>query len=645
VQNAKVILANVEAVDRLLSDKTRQARLENRPFCYTKALEQSCAELPEPISVATYYRQRKKCALYEWSPEKIAAASHRRTYNQFGFDRATEHFMDTMLLRYLGRNRSTNVSSVYHEFAREFLKRTGRLWLDPALCGKAVPEDLTAELLNLHIPMEAILSNSQKRQLLKPIKLPSKATFHRYARWFTHLPEEGKAFIEDRYGKDKWEAERMVFDTFVTRAAFPLQYVFCDHYLLDIFTLDDETRSSPERLWLTALIDAYTRCPLGFALLSEDPSIMSIQTALRHAIFPKVSHTELGIEGDWPCFGIPVQLFLDNAWAHHSYSLESLSSQISRGGTFDSILLDFRVPYKARQGALVERFFGNVSRQIKEKLPSAILSSKPRDVGEAKERACLLYSDLYRFFHELFIKYLHTPHSGLGGMTPAQKWQEGIRARLPLVPPLTPAVERLFLRLSPSTRQVNQKGISAFGMHYWSPELGWAAKIGKDGSPIQYDYRYDPRDISRLSIFRGGEWLCDVYAKECRLPDGSIGPLSLVERELARRIAVEWGDSGANWLCYVESIGKTARLRETEKRERAKQGQGRKHEETSAVAEREHSDKAKSTTHKADVHDVHVADAHSANDSKSSNELEGDDACASDFTSLLTGFAGGGQDR
>ena len=59
-----------------------------------------------------------------------------------------------------------------------------------------------------------------------------------------------------RHGKDMWEREQMVFDTFVTRAAFPLHYVFADHWLLDVFVVDEATRSQPVRLWLTVLLYA-----------------------------------------------------------------------------------------------------------------------------------------------------------------------------------------------------------------------------------------------------------------------------------------------------------------------------------------------------------------------------------------------------
>ena len=93
------------------------------------------------------------------------------------------------------------------------------------------------------------------------------------------------------------------------------------------------------------------------ALLEENPCIESIQQALKHAIWEKTSHKVLGESQEWACYGIPLQLFLDNAWAHHSHSLENLARVISRGGTYNSIDLVFRPPYKGRHGAIIERLF------------------------------------------------------------------------------------------------------------------------------------------------------------------------------------------------------------------------------------------------------------------------------------------------
>ncbi len=272
------------------------------------------------------------------------------------------------------------------------------------------------------------------------------------------------------------------------------------------------------------------------ALLYEDPCIESLQQALKHAIWEKTSHLHLGLEQKWACYGIPLQLFLDNAWAHHSHSLENLARVISRNGIYNSIDLVFRPPYKGRYGAIIERLFKNFSGQVKELVTGAIQSCDPKAMRTAANNACLLYPDMNRLLHQLILKYQHTPHRELHGMTPHQKWSEGLQSSgFPLLPPLTPAMDRLFLRMHPQTRQVQSRGIPAFGLHYWSSELGGMERVDRTGRAVQYNFRYDPVDISRISLFRNGEWIGDGYARELQQADGTFRHISLAEWKTVKR--------------------------------------------------------------------------------------------------------------
>ena len=286
----------------------------------------------------------------------------------------------------------------------------------------------------------------------------------------------------------------------------------------------------------------------------------------RHPIWPKTSHTQLGIKGEWACYGIPQQLSLDNAWAHHSHSLENLARTISRGGQFNSIDLDFRPPYRGRYGALIERYFGNLSGQVKQLLPGAIQSSRPRDIRNAAREACLLYQDVYKVVHQLIVNYQHTPHHELDGMTPREKWAEGLQLGLPLVPPRTPEVERLFWRTSPELRLITPKGICAFGFHYWSPLLSDVPRIGVDGKPVRYAFHYEAADISRLAIFREGHWIGDAWAKELRLADGTYQPISLWKRAIAKDLARGEGRAAGDWLTYLDEIDDLRKQRVAEKK-------------------------------------------------------------------------------
>lgn len=197
----------------------------------------------------------------------------------------------------------------------------------------------------------------------------------------------------------------------------------------------------------------------------------------------------------------------------------------------------FRSPYKGRYGAIIERLFKNFSGQVKELVTGAIASNDPKDVRNAVKSACLLYPDMNRLLHQLILKYQHTPHRELHGMTPHQKWSEGIETSgFSLPPPFTPAMDRLFMRMYPQTRQVRSRGIPAFGLNCWSTELGGIERVDREGKAVQYNFRYAPIDISRISLFRNGEWVGDGYARELQQADGTYRQISLAEWKTVKRL-------------------------------------------------------------------------------------------------------------
>ena len=591
---ADKIIQTVETVEQLLAQAQRRAQLHGETFGRTQSLQQAVQQLETPIAWPTFYKYRRLYQQHDGDRTRLAAALRRATFNQSKASPAALHFLDTLILRYYARQRPIRPATLYR-LAQSVMKRTGYRWPDPDHCSGGMPQNLVEELLDPKLPMQSILDNEEKRPLLAAIDLPSRSWFYTYLRWFEHQPDQGQQVITERYGRDVWEHEHLVFDTYVARASFPLQYVFADHCLLDVFIVDEATRSQLDRLWLTVFIDAYSRSILGLALLYETPGIMAIQSALQHAIWPKTSHKAQGIQQEWVCFGIPQQLSLDNAWGHHSHSLENLARVISQNGRYPSIDLLFRPPYRGRYGALVERYFGNLGGRIKEHLLGALSSSQKQHVRNAAREACLLYQDIDWFIHQSVVAYQHTVHSELDGLTPHEKWVEGLQASMPLVPSLTPDMQRLFWRMSPDTRVITSKGVSAFGLHYWSPDLSRAERVGKDGRRIQFSFRYNPADISCLALFRDGNWVGDVYAKQLRQPDGSTRSISLAERQLAQKMAQNAGHSAQDWLRYIQDIDERNQTRRRERQ--AAQRQARPNGRSQSTARAETSDAENALSH------------------------------------------------
>jgi hypothetical protein len=348
VIKARLVTSVVEMTRRLVASDERRAKTRGEASSHQQAIRRALISVNKTTiqmqvkgtsqniklqaGLTTYYKYERLYETFHGDEAQIAASFRRATFRLPRMSAAQFHFIDLCLLLYYGNMRVTK-TRVY-KLAQDILdKRTQGYWVDPERCGATIPEDLVTELLDLKIPMQAILDNQEKAVLLTPTQMPSPAWFYAYAKYVEAQPDQGEAIITGRLGKGIWEQFHLVFDTFVHRAQIPLQYVFADHWLLDVFIVDEATRQKPTRLWLTLLIDVYSRSILGMALLYEDPCIESIQQALKHAIWEKRSHLDLGLEQEWSCYGIPLQLFLDNAWAHHSHSLENLARVISRNGS------------------------------------------------------------------------------------------------------------------------------------------------------------------------------------------------------------------------------------------------------------------------------------------------------------------------
>jgi hypothetical protein len=536
LSHADHIIQIVEAVQAHLEQIRRSYQLISAPFSLTEATRQACQALTQPMSLSGYYKYRRHYQAHDGDRSLMAAALHRSTYGKTRIDPNAQHFIDTVIRRFYRSNPPMRAQTVYN-VARQLWQHNRHWWLNFQQEDGTNSAELVERLLDVRQGVDALLSDPACARRLAQIKLPSQSWFYGYVSWFSAQPGEGAKTYVARHGQADWEANFLLFDSFARTATLPLQYVFADHYRLDVLHVDDEYREMLSRLWLTLLIDAFSRTVLGLFLAYEDPTIESTQGALRHAIWPKTRLDEFGIDLPWACYGIPQRLFLDNAWAHHSYSLEELARALAAGGRYTQMELVFRPPYQARYGGLVERLFGNLSGQLREMLPGALLKPDQRHWHNASQGACLLYRDIVRVVHQLVVDYLHTPHRELDGLTPHEKWLSGLQLMTPVPPPFTPQLERCFWRLHSETRLATHSGLCLFGLHYWSPKLAGMRSPDRQGRRRRFHLRYDPADLSHVAVFEHGIWLGDGYARELRLPDGHYEPVSVWEMKLTKELA------------------------------------------------------------------------------------------------------------
>jgi len=573
LEAADRVIETVETVERLVAEERRRMVEAGRgaEFRGTPALRGAVARLRRPVCIETYYNHRRKYRTFKGDRDRIAADLHRSTLGETRMSKHVQHMIDMLILRHPRAGKP----ELYRALGNLW-DRTGGRWIDLDRVAD-VPEKLVDALFNADVPIEAIASNDGYRgpdggSLLVPVALPLRTRFYDHVTRIEASPGTGKQYMDERYGEGTWDKHYRIFDIFITHAQRPLQYVWGDHYKIDVRTVDKETRSTHHRLWLTILIDAYTRAVVGMALLDEDPCIESIQTATAHAIWPKTSHKRFSRLADkpWVCWGNMQQLFVDNAWAHHSHSVERLMRRLGCGGDYTAPELHFRQPYMARKGALVERFFGNLALKIRSHLAGAIRSRDPKAIRDGLEEACLLYEDIDEFLHEKILEYMHTPHRELRGLTPHEKWMQSIeRSGQPKAPRKTDERERWFWRLHPEPRTIRKQGIEFLGLHYHDPRLDGEMSVRGDGSAADYYLAYRPSDISQVAVFKDDEYVgYDVRAKELRMADGSYEALSKSEWDIARRLIAErrrQRDRSLNALQSLEEWRKRAEVRKAER--------------------------------------------------------------------------------
>ena len=505
LQRADQLIHLVQTVECRVKSLLAAARLHGDTLLRKGALEQALGELDEPVSQATYYRSLACYRTNSGDRGRIAASFHRRSFNQTRMNTAQQHFVDTLILRFYARQPPIRPSTLY-KLALAAWKRTGGQWLDPQRCSAAIPQDLVAELLNPAVPLTHITDAPDKRRLLTAIDLPSRSWWYAYLRWFEQQPEQGKQVMTARHGKEMWEHEHMVFDTFVTRTAFPLHYVFADHWLLDVFVVDEATRSQPVRLWLTVLLDAYSRCVLGMTLLPEAPCIELIQQALQHALWPKTSHRALGWNRTGRVTGFPSNChwimpgrITRTAWKiWHECSVRAANTPV---WICSSVRRTRDVMARWWSGSLAtSRSASNSIYRARFSRPIPVMCAR-----RLKMPACCIPMSTGFCTNSSRLPPYTAPRTGWS-KHPTNSGSTGWRGRRPCSTPNPRAAASVLALVTANTGDDHQRH-----PRIWHDLLvtGFPAHCPGEfqGETLRFRFRYDPNDISQIALFHEtGGW-------------------------------------------------------------------------------------------------------------------------------------------
>ena len=286
----------------------------------------------------------------------------------------------------------------------------------------------------------------------------------------------------------------------------PLDVIQIDHTPTDIIIVDEESRQEIGRPSITLAIDVYSRMIFGYYISLEAPSYFSVGQALLNAILPKddvLKHHN--IDGEWPVYGLPRAIHMDNAAEFRSKSIQMFAEE-------------YRITHILRPVARPE-FGGHVESAIKTAmntvhvLPGTTFSNiTDKGTYKSQKEASLTLEELEQWFLEFVVNIYHkTEHRSIG-MTPEEKFYQGMLGvgdgAIPYLPTVPADTLKLRMALLPAVqRSVQKNGITIDHITYFSETLRkWIIpvsykKITKNIHPKKVLCRRDPRDISKIYIY------------------------------------------------------------------------------------------------------------------------------------------------
>jgi len=266
----------------------------------------------------------------------------------------------------------------------------------------------------------------------------------------------------------------------------PLQRIEIDHTLVDVqLRADTKDRELMGRPWLTLAIDYYSRMILGFYVSWRRPSSESVALCLAHGLLQKDEWLKwIGVTGDWPVYGYPEEIWVDNA-------LEFRAVALRRGCNQYQIKLCYRPPGEPQVGGTIERLIGTQMGRV-HLLPGTTQSNTvDRGDYDPEANAQLTLREFLEWFTlEVVTRYHTTTHSGLG-KPPVVAWREAWGDKKPMEPGAPMEVLASFLPAE--QRVLRRTGIELHRSQYWTDAFGpW---IGHGKKIVVHNHPWDPERI------------------------------------------------------------------------------------------------------------------------------------------------------
>jgi putative transposase len=272
----------------------------------------------------------------------------------------------------------------------------------------------------------------------------------------------------------------------------PLDVVQMDHTPVDLIIVDEITRRPIGRPYLTASIDIFSRCITGFCLTLEAPSAVSVGLCLVHSVIDKTAYlAHLGIAGDWPIWGKPLVMYVDNGADFHSEALR-------RGCAQHGIKIRYRPLGEPQYGGIIERLIGTLMQHV-HTLPGTTFSNiLERGEYDSDGKAILTLSELEKWLTLVIVGQYHNKVHSTIHEPPIERYKSGVLAgKGPKA--LVHNKKGFLIDFLPIVkRSIQRHGFMIDHINYYSNALQpWIAERNK---AEKFIIRRDPRDISRIYV-------------------------------------------------------------------------------------------------------------------------------------------------
>jgi len=264
-------------------------------------------------------------------------------------------------------------------------------------------------------------------------------------------------------------------------------------------TLRPEQRKEIKRrrFWLSAAIDAATRCYVA-ALLVENLSASTAVATLEMAVNDKSAYAAAaGCVTPWDMFGTPETVAQDSGsqFLAHEYcaAVTDLGSEVF-----------FPPAGLAQMRARKERMFCTINKGLLSRFDGQTFENVvAKGTYDAEARAVLDVAELGRIIVRWIVDVYHnTPHGGLGLETPRNAWLR-LSQTYPVIPPPDADTNRHIFGTTVE-RRIGNEGVRVLGLRYQSPEL---QRLRRDVGLKPVLVRLNSADLGHVSVRSNKVWL------------------------------------------------------------------------------------------------------------------------------------------